>query len=237
LDASFPVGGAGALLDLGAGTKPFAPVYSPHFGSCTSVDVPYSQHDIGSVDVLASADNLPFNEQSFDCVLCTEVLEHCPDPAAVLREVHRVLRPNGKVFLSTPFLVPLHEMPHDYYRFTPSALRYLASLSGLRVMSIQPKGDYRLVAFGMLTYPWSKLWQALGNRLWRGFYHSRNPLIWATLVLPQLLYTASWKRLQRKGSRRARRLYDKLSYITLGYVTVLARDETPPPLASTSPFA
>ena len=73
------------LLDLGAGSKPYAPLYEPYFASCTSVDVPHSPHDTGTVDVMASADELPFPDETFDCVVCTEVLEHCAEPQAVMR--------------------------------------------------------------------------------------------------------------------------------------------------------
>src|SRR5207253_8206909 len=131
-----------AVLDLGAGTKPYAPLYGRYFNSCTSVDVPHSPHDIGGVDVMASADDLPFDAESFDCVICTEVLEHCPEPRETMAEIARVLKPGGWVFLTTPFLRPLHEMPSDYYRYTPSGLGRLAETTGLIVRSIRPRGDY-----------------------------------------------------------------------------------------------
>src|SRR5438132_6447992 len=122
LESHFGGRTSAAVLDLGAGTKPYAPLYGRYFNSCTSVDVPHSPHDIGGVDVMASADDLPFDAESFDCVICTEVLEHCPEPRETMAEIARVLKPGGWVFLTTPFLRPLHEMPSDYYRYTPSGL-------------------------------------------------------------------------------------------------------------------
>lgn len=223
LDEHFRRGAESRLLDVGAGSKPYAPVYSKYFSSCTSVDVPSSRHDISGVDVLAPADALPFADDSFDCVLCTEVLEHCADPLAALAEMTRVLRPGGRLFLTTPFLVPLHEVPHDYYRYTPSALAYLAERAGLTVVSIRPKGDYFAVAFGLLTYPWSKLWQVLASKSKLGLYHQYNPLIALPIVLPQVLYVAMWKRLRAREQGFAARISGRLSYITLGYVTILAK--------------
>src|SRR5918992_412788 len=66
LEAAFPNPG-GTLLDLGAGTRPYAPLYEPHFQRCVSVDVEYSPHDVSGIDVIASADDLPFENDSFDC--------------------------------------------------------------------------------------------------------------------------------------------------------------------------
>ena len=223
LDDNYARGGDARLLDVGAGTKPYEAVYAEYFTSATSVDVPSSVHDISSVDVLAPADDLPFPDDAFDCVLCTEVLEHCPDPLAALGEMGRVLRPGGRIFLTTPFLVPLHELPHDYYRYTPPALAYLAERAGLTVVSIRPKGDYLAVAFGLLTYPWSKLWQVLASRSKLNLYHHYNPLVAVPLVAPQALYVAVWKRLRTREHSLLARVSGKLSYITLGYVTVLEK--------------
>jgi SAM-dependent methyltransferase len=216
--------GAKALLDVGAGARPYAPVYEPFFERCTSVDVPYSLYDTAAVDAMAPADNLPFPDESFDCVVCTEVLEHCPDPAAALGETSRVLKQGGRVFLTTPFLVAEHEMPHDYYRFTPSALRMLAAGAELSVVAIRPRGEYLAVALGMLMFPWGKFWEHASRKLRADLYHPYNPLVFFPLVLPQLAYVALWKRMRRSDGSRLARAHDRLSYVTLGYTTTLVKD-------------
>ena len=65
---------------------------------------------------------LPFQDGSIDCVLETEVLEHCPRPERVTDEAWRVLKPGGFLLFTVPFLWPLHSVPHDQYRYTPFAL-------------------------------------------------------------------------------------------------------------------
>jgi hypothetical protein len=55
------------VLDLGAGLAPYAPVYRPYFHHATTVDVPYSPHAQDRIDVFASADDLPFDDETFDC--------------------------------------------------------------------------------------------------------------------------------------------------------------------------
>src|SRR5262249_36182701 len=131
----------GRLLDVGAGTRPYAVVYEPYFEDCVSIDVPSSNHNV-DIDSFARADQLPFKSGTYDCIVCTEVLEHVSDPRRVLAEFYRVLAPGGLVFVTTPFMVGLHEMPHDFYRYTPSALKAMAADARFEVESITTRGDY-----------------------------------------------------------------------------------------------
>lgn len=214
----------GSLLDLGAGTKPYARLYEPYFATCTSVDVEHSPHDIGDVDTIASADDLPFEAESFDCVLCTEVLEHCRLPARVMEEMARVLRPGGKLFLTTPLLVALHEMPHDYYRYTPSALRDLADRAGLSVEQILPRGDYLAVTLLGLQLPLTKLLQRLSRLAAGRLYQYANPLVYAILIAPQAAYLALWRAARRRQDGVLAKAHRKLNYYALGYVSTFGKE-------------
>lgn len=216
------------LLDLGAGVKPYAPMYEPYFTRCVSVDVAHSQHDVSTVDALASADELPFDDGTFDCVLCTEVLEHCSEPAAVMAEIARVLRPDGRLFLTTPFMAALHEMPHDYYRYTPSALRHLAQSAGLDVTSIRSRGDYVAMLLLILAMPAAKTWHIASRLTGLPLYRYANPIVYVTIVLPQLIYAAVWHRLVSNPARVLGRLHRRLAYYTPGYVTTLTKSAAAP---------
>lgn len=213
-----------ALLDLGAGTKPYAPIYEPYFAACTSVDVEYSPHDTAGVDRIASADDLPSEDASFDCVVCTEVLEHCRRPDIVVGEISRVLRPGGRLFLTTPFLRPLHEMPHDYFRFTPSSLRDLAEGAGLSVEEIVPRGDYAALLLLTLQLPLTKVLQRLSRVVHRRFYEYSNPLVYAGVVAPQTAYLALWRTARRRPGGPLGRAHGKLSYYALGYVSTFCKE-------------
>lgn len=68
--------------------------------------------------VRADAARLPFGAATFDCVLATALLEHVPHPQRVVREIHRVLRPSGALYVEVPFLEGFHADPDDYQRFT-----------------------------------------------------------------------------------------------------------------------
>lgn len=58
-------------------------------------------------------------------ILALEVLEHVPDPFVAINECFNALTPKGVLILSTPWIIPIHDAPHDYWRFTPEALRKL----------------------------------------------------------------------------------------------------------------
>jgi SAM-dependent methyltransferase len=108
---------AGRTLDLGAQNGP----YAAHFPRRVAVDL----HPAGGVQVRADAHALPFRDGSFEVVLCTEVLEHLLEPQRAIDEMFRVLEPGGRLLLTTRFLFPIHDAPHDYFRFTKYGLRHL----------------------------------------------------------------------------------------------------------------
>lgn len=78
-----------------------------------------------NVQFVADAHRIPFADGSVDAVVVQAVLEHVLDPARVVAEIHRVLRPDGLVYAETPFLQQVHEAAYDFTRFTESGHRWL----------------------------------------------------------------------------------------------------------------
>lgn len=220
LDENFKDGG-GMLLDAGAGARPYLPVYRKYFPAFYSLDVPHSPHGMDSVDVIASVQRLPFRDESFDCILLTEVLEHVPDPVKALEECRRVLKANGKIFLTTPFFIPLHEIPYDYFRYTPFALRHMGEQAGLRVESMSSKGGFWAFALMFVQSPWVRFWQRLSRKCHLPLLHPYNPLVYLTIILPQLIYVVAWRRWM--GNANGNGGYVERTVVTLGYVTILGK--------------
>jgi len=104
-------------LDIGAQTGPYA--------ACFPNRIAIDLHARPGIQVVTDAQRLAFREESFKVVLCTEVLEHIPEPQAAIDEMFRVLTPGGTLVLTTRFLFPIHDAPHDYFRFTKYGLRHL----------------------------------------------------------------------------------------------------------------
>jgi 2-polyprenyl-3-methyl-5-hydroxy-6-metoxy-1,4-benzoquinol methylase len=136
----------GTLLDVGCGQMPYRPLLIPPHGDVTHyLGLDFAENPIhdNRPDLYWTADGcIPLPNASVDCAICTEVLEHCPEPETVLREVWRVLRPEGTLFLTVPFLWPLHEVPYDYYRYTPFALQRHLERAGFGVIDLHALGGW-----------------------------------------------------------------------------------------------
>jgi SAM-dependent methyltransferase len=142
----------GNLLDVGCGRKPYAHLL-PNVNSYIGLDVPSTMHSLSQVDVIGTSLALPFQNESFDSILCTEVLEHTPDPLMALCEMWRVTKAEEVLLLTAPLSEQLHEEPYDYYRFTRYGLNYLLRKSGWKILKVYERGGtwlelgYRLSSF------------------------------------------------------------------------------------------
>lgn len=124
----------GRVLDLGCGGQP----YREWFGSETE----YVGADIslgsGAEVLLVPGQPLPFPDDSFDVVLCTQVLEHVEDAGGLIVEVQRILKPGGCVVATVPFMFNEHGAPHDYRRLSQFGLQEL--FKGNEVESVRLQG-------------------------------------------------------------------------------------------------
>jgi SAM-dependent methyltransferase len=102
-------------------------------------------------DLHGSIDALPVPDASFDVVLCLQVLEHVPDPAAAVRELRRVVRPGGRVLLSTHGVYPFHPNPEDLWRWTHTGLDRLFRDNGDWSSLVVKPGAGTAATVSMLT--------------------------------------------------------------------------------------
>jgi SAM-dependent methyltransferase len=154
---------AGArVLDVGAGSAPYRELFQ--HTDYTTADWEQSVHVDGSPpDVTAPADGLRIEDCSFDVVINTQVLEHVPEPGRVLSELYRVLVDGGRLFLTAPLVGELHELPHDYYRYTSAGLTHLLEQAGFADVEIKPRNDcFSTIAQLLLNVRWAMGRQADG---------------------------------------------------------------------------
>jgi SAM-dependent methyltransferase len=134
---------AGSLvLDAGAGEGRYQPEFAHTRFIGVDLAVGDAEWDYHNLDAICTLVELPFQANAFDAVLLTQVLEHVPEPLAVLKEIQRVLKPGGRLFLTVPQSWHQHQKPHDYFRYTSFGLKYLFERAGLQPQSIEPMGGY-----------------------------------------------------------------------------------------------
>lgn len=148
----------GDLLDVGCGRMPYKNMLLDlqRVRTYTGLDI-QDARDYGGdrADVYWDGRHMPFEDGSFDSALSTEVLEHVFEPLAHLREVVRVLKPGGVYAFTVPFCWPLHEVPHDAYRYTPFTLNSLLVQSGFEQVELFPLGGWN-AALGQMIGLWAR---------------------------------------------------------------------------------
>jgi len=149
----------GTMLDIGCGTKPYYSIFQNKvnryiglenvtFSKVNPEGVGSRDTDISEIikttprdrcpDIFGNSLCLPLKNDSVDTVLCTEVLEHVPEPQKMMNEIARVLKRDGVLIMTAPFALGHHQAPYDYYRYTKYGLLYLAETSGLKPFLIKP---------------------------------------------------------------------------------------------------
>jgi ubiquinone/menaquinone biosynthesis C-methylase UbiE len=155
-----------AVLDLGAGTGPYRQFLS-HCSYKTqdfSALTPEQLRDYkgyGSIDYVCDATAIPVPDNHFDVVLCTEVLEHVPEPIKVIEEIARVLKPGGKLLLTAPLCSGIHQEPYHFYGgYTPYWYQKFLTRAGFLYITIEPNGGFfkhygqESVRFAKMLTPW-----------------------------------------------------------------------------------
>lgn len=97
-----------------------------------------------NVDSVEDIHATSFNNDMFGSILCSEVLEHVRKPYVAITEMHRILKPDGWIIITTLFSFPIHGFPDDYWRFTPHGMWHLMDDTGFKNILIECAGHYDL---------------------------------------------------------------------------------------------
>jgi len=157
----------GNVLEIGSGKYP---LYKDKVKAVT-----YQTLDIRKEvepDICADIHNMPIEDETYDIVFATEVLEHCHTPQKAIGEIHRILKKGGVCILSTRFMFKIHGSPYDYFRFTDQGLLHL--FKGFKEKEIKSHGNVFTAFFD-------------------NFYKKSFPLRIFFLVNSPLKYIFFWK--------------------------------------------
>jgi SAM-dependent methyltransferase len=178
-------------LDAGAGECQYRALFEGR--RYVAVDFAKGDADWNYRDLSAIAEltRLPFPDETFDAAVCTQVLEHTPEPKRVLKEICRVLKPGGTLLFTAPGAGEEHQQPYDFYRYTSFGLNYLFGEAGFEIEEMRRLGGM----FWLLAI----LAPRINNFLFAGrrkiflfpFYLLSKPLL--GVVAPLLFFR--WERL------------------------------------------
>lgn len=162
LESSIEKYAKGDLLDLGCGTVPLYNVYKSKVETVTCVDWADSVHKNIHLDIETDiSKKLPLEDDSFDTIILSDVLEHVPYPLELIKETKRILKKDGRLIMTTPYTYWEHEEPFDFNRYTRYMYDKLAQDSGLELVENEPIGD----ELGVICDVFGKGANAFGNKL------------------------------------------------------------------------
>lgn len=130
------------LYDIGCGEKPFAAFLKGRVARHIGVDIADGFYDPSVIDLVGSAYDVPAGDGSADAVLLSQVIEHLETPRIALKEAHRLLKPGGLLFLSYPFLYPVHAAPRDFFRYTDYGCENMLKEAGIEVIDKKAVGGF-----------------------------------------------------------------------------------------------
>jgi SAM-dependent methyltransferase len=157
---------SGKMMDFGCGSKP----YKSLFDVTEYVGVDFENeghpHDNEQIDVYYDGRHLPFEDNYFDSVLCSEVVEHVFNLPETLKEINRVMKMGGNILITCPFVWNEHEVPFDYARYTRFALKDILKKSGFEITHFAKSGNF-ITAIAQLKILY--FYTSFGKRWYRHF--------------------------------------------------------------------
>lgn len=173
------------VLDVGAGSAP----YRGFFSHCQYFTQDFVRLDpdqllhgaYTQIDFVSDAASIPIESGSFDAVLCTEVLEHVPEPIKLVQEIARILRPGGKLILTAPLGSGIHQEPfHFYGGYTPYWYEKFLAQAGFENIRVESNaGSFRAFSQESLRFVLASRPTTLPIPLWA-------KLAWAPIWLISL---------------------------------------------------
>ena len=146
----------GDVLDVGCGQSPYRFLLNPETTNYFGIDiVDAEKFDYANKEITPfNGSEIPFPDEKFDCLICTEVLEHVYEFETLISEMRRVLKNNGIGIITIPWSARYHYIPYDFFRYTRSSLEKM--FAGFSSVQIKPRGSDIPVIANKLIVLWMR---------------------------------------------------------------------------------
>jgi SAM-dependent methyltransferase len=185
------------VLDAGAGDRRYAHYFKKcDYESCDHPDMKFSHQE--NHTFYCDLNKIPRPENYYDLILCSQVLEHVPEPSRIFQEFYRVLKPNCNLIITTPQCSGLHMEPFNYFNFLKYGLQYLCETNKFKAVEIRPLGGVFFVLGKCLDQIFVLLLQKINvpsvarNHIHKIFLFVMSPLNFLLLMLDSLDLDKKW---------------------------------------------
>jgi SAM-dependent methyltransferase len=154
----------GKVVDFGCGSKPYR-----SFVNCDEyigVDFENSghPHENEQIDVFYDGKHLPFENNSVDAVLSSEVFEHIFNLPDILKELNRIMKEEATILITCPFVWKEHEEPYDFARYTLFSLHDMMVKNGFEKILQEKSGNFAEVIMQLRILLFYDLFYGKANR-------------------------------------------------------------------------
>jgi SAM-dependent methyltransferase len=178
----------GDVLDVGCGQSPYKFLIDRRAARYVGIDVLEADtFGAGHETVVAfDGEHIPFPDEHFDAVVCTEVLEHVQHFQNLVDDIHRVMKPGARAIVTVPWSARFHYIPHDFFRYTPSSLRSI--FQKFRSVTITPRGtDVAVIGSKVVVLWYRNLWPTTRwKRLFTPIWILATPIVLLTVAIAHL---------------------------------------------------
>lgn len=136
---------SGKTLDVGCGTKP----YEKYFKSSQYIGLEIEStihRQYSKADFFYDGNKFPFAKKEFDSLVTNQVFEHVFNPYEFMKEINRVLKPNGRLLITVPFVWDEHEQPYDFARYSSFGLKFILEQNGFEIIELKKSiDDFKII--------------------------------------------------------------------------------------------
>jgi len=131
---------SGKVIDFGCGTQPYKQLFNAEEYVGVEIDIPGEYKDKGIV--YYDGKHIPFEDETFDSMISSEVFEHVVNIEEIVKELNRVLKTGGNALITVPFVYPRHCWPNDYRRYTYEGIKKLLTSNGFEILKCESNAGF-----------------------------------------------------------------------------------------------